>query len=196
MTIGGLLPPAAFVPDARELLVQLGDRDMAAFRLRFGAGTLDLALEDRLGERTVRAVATWMALERAVQETIPVHGLDLDLADARSPGLRAKRCRHVQNGEAGTLDLLHGTGYCDQCVEDYTGQFSPNMIPAGLLPEEMRPIGAEPDDLMQVEDHWCHVCVAESEVLSDLRVGLPSGMELVGHFCPSCAGFIEELSDA
>jgi hypothetical protein len=55
-----------------------------AFRLRFGAAAVDLVLEDRLGEATVRAVAALLSLGRAVLETIPAHELD------HLPGGRAR----------------------------------------------------------------------------------------------------------
>src|ERR1700692_2236038 len=117
MTTSGLLAPEAVVDEAGALLERLRSEDMAAFRVRFGAGVLDLVLDDRAGEPAVRAIAARLSIDRAVQERIPVHELE-HLAYPR-------RCEHVRDGEPGTLDLFHGTAYCALCEDEFTSTRSP-----------------------------------------------------------------------
>jgi hypothetical protein len=185
VTLGGLQSPAAFLDEARALIAALDERDAPAFALRFGAGVIDLLLDD--SERGVRAVAARLSLDRAVREHVKVHELE-HLAYPR-------RCAHVQEGEPGVLDLFHGTAYCALCEEAFTREHSRIAFAAGalVLPGEEP---EDPEELMLADDVWCHTCGSSRPPLARMSIELPSQDRVLGHFCEPCAELIEELPGA
>jgi hypothetical protein len=144
--------PVARLNEARE---QLRHLDSGALLSLYGPDLRDRIDTDDRGEPSARALAWMLALSDAMARRL------------HTPHCFGRLCEHARaehfTAWGMTIDLSHGTAYCESCVEAFTQSF------------------------LLSSDATCEVC---AEAGAQTSIAFPIGeATLLANVCPSCAGF-------